>query len=350
MQSTAQLLTPRGAGAVAVIELRCGFGIDPGDLLSAFSAEPARDLSQLPMGRIVFGKWRSEDVVLVRTKSNTWEIHCHGGMIAIERILSDLGSAGAFRTEEAFPRNNRGMTDEAAILAHIDSILVQCRTRKTASLVLSQTDGRLERLWRDLSSNDIETRRHAEATRLQWQHVANHLIAPWKVALIGPPNAGKSSLMNAIAGRQRAIVSEIPGTTRDLLEAEVLLDGWPFLFIDSAGIRETAASSIEQSGISRSRTLAASADIVCVVIDQSSQESVSESIHALNLKDQRACVLLNKSDLPVATNVKTMFDPSVPTFSVSAATGSGLNEFLNLLVRKVIPVEPDAQTVLPLLP
>lgn len=350
MQPSAQLLTPRGAGAVAVIELRCDVGIELRKLLSAFSAEPPRDMDQLPIGRIVFGKWRGEDVVVVRINPDLWEIHCHGGMVAIERVLSDLESAGASRIDEPFPRNNPNITDEAAISAHIESILVQCRTRKTASLALSQTDGRLDRIWRDLSSQHAETRGRAEAICLRWQHVADHLIVPWTIALIGPPNAGKSSLMNAIAGRQRAIVSEIPGTTRDLLEAEVFLDGWPFLFVDSAGIRETAASSIEASGISKSKTLATSADIVCVVIDQSSVESDTQFLETLSLPDDRACVLFNKSDLTSSTTAKITLNPTVPTFSVSAVTGGGLSEFLHWLVRKVIPDEPDAETVLPLLP
>ena len=339
-----------------MIELICG-GDDPVELLlSAFSADPPRDLANLPVGRIVYGQWRSEDVLVIRTSPQTWEIHCHGGLVAIDRILSDLESVGvrqeAGRWNQYGPSlsaETPGEDIDAAITSHLESILIQCRTRKTAAIALAQTDGRLLKLWRDLNDADPIVRQKAEIEHQRWKHVADHLIRPWTVALVGAPNAGKSSLMNAIAGRQRAIVSEIPGTTRDLLEAEVVLDGWPFLFVDSAGIREAAESPIEASGISRSKTLAQTADIVCFVIDRTSPPSEISELSDLDVPMDRVCILLNKSDLP-AVQPAVSHIGSCPMFDVSALTNLGLSDFLNWLVRRVVPVEPHTDDCVPILP
>lgn len=339
-----------------MIAIVCG-GDDPVELLlSAFSADPPRNLANLPVGRIVYGQWRREDVVLTRTRLQTWEIHCHGGVVAIDRILSDLESVGVRRQAGLWNQYDPSRSDEtpgedidAAITSHLESILIQCRTRKTAAIALAQTDGRLLKLWRDLNDTDPIVRQKAESEHQRWKHVADHLIRPWTVALVGAPNAGKSSLMNAIAGRQRAIVSETPGTTRDLLEAEVILDGWPFLFVDSAGIREAAESSIEASGISRSKTLAQTADIVCFVMDRTSPSSRTSELSDLDVPMERVCILLNKSDLPAVQPALNDIR-SCPMFDVSALTNLGLSDFLNWLVRRVVPVEPHTDDCIPVLP
>ncbi len=388
MQATVQLLTPRGAGAVAVIQVRAVDEAQSHALLSAFSAEPPRDLSQTPINRILFGRWRGEDVVVVKTESAVWEIHCHGGAVAIDRILKDLTDAGASTTETS--KTGDADLSESDVQRFLESIICQCRTRRTAGVAMAQSDGRLMRLWRDLHSEDLARQTQARLILGTWRSVAEHLVKPWLIALVGAPNAGKSSLMNAIAGRNRAIVSDVPGTTRDLLEADVFLDGWPFTFVDSAGIRNAAASDLEQSGIELSRALASAADVVCIVVDSSDPGDFSSLLP--NDPGANVCLLLNKIDLrneqstaqipdtmlrsvcfeasggrqspdlfaavssgdshpPVAGNlISHRVKISLPRFDVSAVTGEGLPQFLSWLVQFVIPEEPGHDTTLPIFP
>ncbi|MFN9719703.1 MAG: GTPase, partial [Planctomycetota bacterium] len=335
-------------GAVAVIEVRASADPDAVSLLRAFSADPPRDLSLTPINRILFGRWRGEDIVVIRTDVTVWEIHCHGGLMAVNQILGDLEAAGAMKPVATTECLDAGTVTESEVDSHLESMISQCRTRKCAGIALAQSDGRLKALWKNLHSPDPLVRSAAKDVAVRWRHVADHLVQPWRVALVGAPNAGKSSLMNAISGRNRAIVSDVPGTTRDLLEADVFLEGWPFVFVDSAGIRVAAGCELEQSGIEFSRQLASSADVTCVVVDQSQPDEVS-SLLKMD-RERRICMLLNKCDLQEAHRSSIHVDLNVPAFQVSAVTGQGIPEFLAWLVRCVIPEDPDPDTTLPILP
>ena len=141
----------------------------------------------------------------MRTQDLCWEIHCHGGSIAVSRICRDLEAAGlqlvvsSQTTEETLSQQIARVTEAA---------LLKCRTRKTAGLVLAQQDGRLLRFAEDLLCDSEDRRNQAQEYLKRWHGVAEHLTRPWRVAIVGEPNVGKSSLINAIAGLQRSIVSE----------------------------------------------------------------------------------------------------------------------------------------------
>ncbi len=344
-----RVLTPSGPGAVAVIEVKLPTTADVALVLSTFSAEPPRDTAQAAINRILYGRWNGEDVVVVRTAEWCWEIHCHGGLAAIGRIASDLTACGAeFRCVGDSPTEDLFAEIEVAV----NTSLPRCRTRKTAGLVLAQLTSPLRALIDAARQTENTAQRQSAQDHFErWRSVAEHLIEPWRIAVVGPPNAGKSSLINALAGRQRSIVSATPGTTRDLVEVEIVCEGWTFRLIDTAGVHSSADSELELIGIQRSLEILTRCDVICLVTD------VTTMLPERTLTDQIAfcqvpvVFLRNKCDLlegaPAFDVIPDEHDMSVSCrMDVSAMTGDGLSEFLLYLTRLLIPEEPDSDTAL----
>lgn len=156
-----------------------------------------------------------------------------------------------------------------------------------------------------------------------------------QLAIVGAPNVGKSSLLNALAGKSIAIVSDVPGTTRDKVHEVVVLQGVPFHITDTAGIRTTNCP-IEQEGISRARGTAGEADVVLVVVDP--MHDIANQIAALNLPQeimQRVWVVINKIDLMNTPVSVTEIEGVLGISAVSAKTNTGLAEFAKDVLRKM---------------
>jgi tRNA modification GTPase len=238
----------------------------------------------------------------------------------------------------------------------IDRRLAQAHSRRTAGLILAQASNSLrDELQILLNSSNTDhpqkaaiRRRHAE-----WKDIAQHLTKPWRIVLAGAPNVGKSSLLNAIAGMERSIVSNLPGTTRDAVEVDTLIDGWSFRFVDTAGIRQSSHDEIEQQGISLSQQEAARCDVLCLVFDNEFGIPEWNAQHGLPVLPKRTILVLNKSDL-----LRGPADPppwmrddvalaTLPAISVSAHTGDGLATLLQSIKQAVVPIEPTCDTVLP---
>ncbi|MFO0975882.1 MAG: GTPase [Planctomycetaceae bacterium] len=358
----ARRLTADCPGAVAVIELKLSDTTD--DVLPFFRnfTPRSRSVSLSLLNRIVYGQWRDEDVVVVRTDGCRWEIHCHGGRAAISQILHDLRAAGAVADEQSStaPRTDSSdafdADDEAVVERVISQSLQSCRTLEAARWILRQNDGRLVTFRRSLSSEDPRIRNAARALACRWKSFAQHLTEPFRIALVGVPNAGKSSLMNAIAGKQRAIVSEIPGTTRDVLEADIVFDGWMFRLADTAGIRQST-STLEHFGIQRAITMMSAVDLICVVVDRADSRVDEQLIQQLQSATASRILVWNKADLgddAVAAAAGEMRDQvrqslsAVDEVEVSALTGDGVNQLLSVIAKSLVPEVPDVHCPLPL--
>lgn len=166
-----------------------------------------------------------------------------------------------------------------------------------------------------------------------------HLTRPWSVVLAGPPNVGKSSLLNKMIGYDRAIVLDMPGTTRDVLHATTALDGWPVQFSDTAGIR-LSDDTLEQAGIIKAKGALQQADLVLVLHDATNLRP-----HELDdsLKELPAAVhVVNKIDL--ATDLQ--LPSSGEMLATSAVTGQGVPQLISAIVDHLVPVRPgDGQAI-----
>ena len=341
MTASASLLTPRGRGAVATVAV-CG---NAAILEPLFQAANGKLLRQQPLGRAVFGRWSGgdgpaaagEELVLCRTADDCVEIHCHGGEAAAGRILKQLAEVGAtLRPWAEFLEQTQG-----AFAADVATALAAASTARTAAIIAQQAGGPLADALARLAALDPHRQRDAALELLdellRWEIFARHLTRPWRVVLYGRPNAGKSSLVNALLGYERAIVYDQPGTTRDVLTAETAFDGWPVQLSDTAGLRSDA-EALEAAGIARARTSLAAADVRVLVLDRSRPAEPEGD----RLPDCPAEVrVLNKCDLPDLRG-----DPQ-GALPVSARSGAGLPELMAAIAAALVSVLPPEQAPLP---
>ena len=344
-------ITPVGRGAVATVRVssqhskmvprldqKALAGID-----SLFSAANGLPLSDQPPGKIAFGQWGIadfEDVVVCRLAANVVEIHCHGGEAAVQRVLHDLSTVGCriVDWQEHF------RTTESLLEAECADVLSRTSTWRTTRIVLEQANGLLKTAFERLSqlNEHAETELNREVDELLKRATFGlHLSMPWSVVLTGRPNVGKSSLINALLGYQRAIVFDEPGTTRDVVTGETAFDGWPVVLADTAGIRETAGT-LEAAGIALARSRLESADLRIVLID-TSQAPTNEDERLLS-EWPDALFVAHKSDLP------NQWRERMPknAVAVSSVTGDGLSELQTQLISRLIPTIPKPRTPVPI--
>lgn len=213
-------------------------------------------------------------------------------------------------------------------------------TLRTASILLDQYhrafDHAVAAILADLDAGRVAPQL-AELARLA--PVGRHLVEPWTVVIAGPPNVGKSSLVNTLAGYQRSVVSEVAGTTRDVVTVPVAFDGWPVLLADTAGLR--AAAGLEAEGIDRAERFIRSADLVVWVLDATAgePEPPADAGHALLL-------VINKVDQPARWN----FDRFPDALRLSAVTGEGVPGLGAAIARRLVPHAPEPGAAVPYTP
>jgi tRNA modification GTPase len=349
------VLTPAGRGAVAVIAAIGPAAVSVVD--ACFGAANGRRLHEQPPDRIVFGHWQSgdhrEEVIVVRG-GDSLEIHCHGGAAASGRIIAALEAGGC---------NIEPWQDwiEAAakcpIAAEAEIALAGVTTRRAAAILLAQRHGALSRelllIQQQLRSGDLQEARRRLTALLERAPVGLHLAQPWQVAIAGRPNVGKSSLINALVGYQRAIVFDQPGTTRDVLTAETAIDGWPVRLADAAGIRATC-DPLEAEGVFRARRQLMEADLVLWVLDAvtlgATAESDPRAAAERDLAEQFAAaavfatvVVVNKVDL--APEWRSYIADGV--IATSALMGDGIGALLAAIAQRLVPKPPGPEEAVP---
>lgn len=339
--TTVSRLTSSVPSAIAVLEINGASALD----FAKRCWRPNQGDNTLRINAIRFGFTRcdgleqGESIVICRTGECRVEIHCHGGRMASDAILRKLVSCGAIEQ----PANLRGLvrsTDEIASEAQQDLLLAT--TLRTTSILLDQFRGSLG-LELDTIKSMLIASNTAEATRRLTQlntrsELGRHLIEPWRVVLAGPPNSGKSSLLNRLLGYSRAIVHEQAGTTRDLLEERSSFDGWPIELVDGAGIR-TATDAIEAIGIEQTLQRIATADCTLLLVDRTTGWTQAHD-QILDHCSGRVVLVNTKSDLNrVGVNVQLGHIPQPITMRVdtSSVTGDGLKELMNSVVSMLVP-------------
>lgn len=337
-------LTPAGSGGVATLALH-GPGawaivrtlfrpLSPG--LPALPEEPQS--SRVWLGRL--GEDVADQVVIAAksVRDVPWiEVHSHGGMAVTRALLDSLRHHGAVVCCWQELMRREAATD---IRAAAMAALAEARTVRTASILLDQLTGAFENAVDAIRAawwaGDREKSKTLLGELASRARVGRHLTSPWHVVVAGAPNVGKSSLVNAVAGFQRSLVSSMPGTTRDLVTAHVALDGWPVELMDTAGVRDNA-SGLEAQGIDLARAALTTADLCLWVLDASARPVWPAHY------DERLKYVVNKVDLALAWDVDGLTDAAC----VSALTGLGLTAFCHGLARWLVPTPPPPGAAVP---
>ena len=315
------------------------------------------------------------------TGEDSAEFHCHGSPVVLRELLGALFAAGARQakagefTRRAFLNGRLDLTQAEAVIDLIDA-----ETASAARNAAAQLDGGLRRVLEpiqdalldvtsrfyavvDYPDEDIEDIRPEQVARALDDSASalDRLLATCqrgkvlksgvRTAIVGRPNAGKSSLLNALAGFDRAIVTDIPGTTRDTVEESVLCGGVLLRLTDTAGIRDTE-DTVEQLGVERSRKALEAADLVLAVVDGSVPPTAEDlAVLRLAAKSPRWIAVFSKCDLwdTKARSVGVIGQVGTPAASVSlsAVTGQGLDR-LEAAVAALFPAgeAPDSGSLL----
>ena len=338
-------LTPPGRGAIASLLVE---GPGAREILeSRFHPASGRPLASYAVDRLAFGHFDlglpsqpGEEVVVRCRSGGAVELHCHGGYAAvarIEKMLLEQGCRPVSWQDWATDHHQ----DTIAAAARV--ALADARTERTAAVLLDQFNGALRRaveaIRQSLEAGDAASAGQQLGGLLAHAETGMHLVRPWRVVLAGPPNVGKSSLINALVGYQRAIVHRTAGTTRDVVSATTAVDGWPLELSDTAGLRETE-HAVEQAGIELAQRKLASAELVVLVFDSSQPWSSAEG--ELIESHPGAMVVHNKCDLPPASG-----PPRSGGLSTSALTGWGIGELVGAIARRLVPDPPPPGAAVP---
>jgi tRNA modification GTPase len=262
-------LTPRGKAAVATVRLSGHLAQQV--IERFFQPRSPAFWSRQTLNRLYYGDWVGhdgdrEDLVICKTGNEEYEIYCHGGMLPVERILGHIRGAGC-RITTAWEMLAREAND--AIVAEARWLLASAGCRAPAEILARQATGALsdsiQTLRRLCREGHLQEALHDAGRLLESWRWGEWVTRPFRIVLCGPPNVGKSSLINAILGYERSIVVDQPGTTRDLVTSRSALNGWPIELIDTAGQRLLTEDPIEQEGIEMAKRVLETTDCIVAV-------------------------------------------------------------------------------------
>ena len=346
------LLTPLGQGALAVVGVRGEESLRM--VASLFVPRGRTPLENRPRGSVCVGHWQApllagaasavvqgEELVVVRgtpADPEGLEIHCHGGSAASEAVLRSLESCGAVR--QAWPD---WLAEEEPLIAREARVaLAHAGGPKAARILCRQLAGHLEREVDRVgglrAAGDRAAFEAGVDRLLRAARVGLRLIRPWRVVVTGAVNAGKSSLVNALAGYARSLVSPEPGTTRDLLETRLVLGGWEIDLVDAAGWRQEShlegIGAVEREGIERAVNAAAAADLVLAVYPSAAQPTSQLGEVGPLESGIETLEVVTKSDL--AEGAWPAVGSSIVT---SAHTGQGIEALAEAIIQRLVPEE-----------
>ena len=346
--AVASLVTPPGSGGIAVVEVR---GEGAADVVAGiFRPKSGRDWTADPPGTLHYGHVKDGDdlvdEVIVRLAvggagSEAVEVNCHGGIVAageVMRLLAEFGAAELPAPEFGA----RAAADLGLDRVQADAMrsLPLAETRLAVRVLCDQLNGALSRAIEALQAGPADP--SEELRKLIDSAVFGRaLVRPRRLAVVGRPNVGKSTLFNALVGHNRTIVSPVPGTTRDFINEFIVLGGYPIELIDTAGLRRRGGV-VEMKGVEATWRVVSDADLVLIVLDGSVDVSADEPAVIESLQPRVPILVVNKCDLPVRLDVDSL-PAGLERHNVSALTREGLPD----LGQAILGRFPDRQNYPP---
>ncbi|NMB46906.1 MAG: tRNA uridine-5-carboxymethylaminomethyl(34) synthesis GTPase MnmE [Firmicutes bacterium] len=369
--------TPLGEGGIGIVRVS---GVDAISMVDqAFFSPKGRDLASSRNWSVNYG-WildkhneRIDEVIVSimkaphsYTREDVVEINCHGGVIPLQGVLERMLELGA-RLAEPGEFTKRAFLHGRLDLSQAEAVIdvIRAKTDRSHRLAVRQLEGGLSQPIRNMRHDlvgilaaieaaidfpdevgDVEPEAVMEVIESIDQQIAQMLATAdtgrilregIDTAIIGRPNVGKSSLLNLLVRENRAIVTEIPGTTRDVIEEIVNIRGFPFVVRDTAGIRHTD-DVIERIGVERAMALMEGADLVLCVVNGSERLQDDDMSLLEQVQGKTAILVVNKADLGLAVSEAECqkYLPDTPIVRISARTGEGLEQLEKTIVSQVV--------------
>jgi tRNA modification GTPase len=335
----AAISTPMGEGAIAIVRLSGDDSIKIADHI--FRSISGKRLTEVQTHTIHYGHLidpKNEEVIeevmlsvmkgpKTFTKEDVVEINCHGGIVSVNRVLQHVLAYGA-RLAEPGEFTKRAFLNGRIDLSQAEAVmdLIRAKTDRAMNVALGQMEGRLSKLIRSLRQEILEILAHVEVNidypeyddveemthkmllekaiyvrdelkkLLQTSQQGKILREGLSTVIVGRPNVGKSSLLNSLVQENKAIVTDIPGTTRDVIEEYVNVRGVPLRLLDTAGIRETE-DIVERIGVEKSRQVLKEADLILLVLNYADTFTKEDENLFEAVKGMDVIVIVNKTDL-----------------------------------------------------
>lgn len=365
----AAISTPPGEGGIGIVRISGDEAIEIADKLYSMGKKSLadQDTHTIHYGKIVHPKTGDiVDEVMVSvmrapktyTREDVVEINSHGGILVVNKVLQVVLNNGA-RLAEPGEFTKRAFLNGRIDLSQAEAVMdmIRAKTDRAMHVAVDQLDGQMARLIRDLRQKILDTLAQVEVNidypeyddveemtsqlledkarevkadiqkLLETAQQGKILREGLATAIIGRPNVGKSSLLNTLLRQDKAIVTDVAGTTRDVIEEYVNVKGVPLKLIDTAGIRETD-DEVEKIGVDRSRQAIQQADLILLVFNQSEKLTAEDEALIEATKGQNRIILLNKTDLDQQLNVDKLSQliANDPIVSTSMMTQAGMNE------------------------
>lgn len=372
-ETISAVATALGEGAIGIVRISGPEALAVGERL--FKAASKKALGAYPVNTLVYGHIVDFDGTVVDevlavymraprsyTVEDVVEIQCHGSIQSLKKILALTYQAGA-RPAEPGEFTKRAFLNGRIDLTQAEAVMDIIHSRSEAGLKLAvrQQQGQLAKALRgirkqlidvivnleaviDYPEEDIEDVTYGKINGLltnaiseieellRHSHTGKILREGLRTAIVGKPNVGKSSLLNALLKEERAIVSEYAGTTRDVIEEQLLLDGVPLVLADTAGIR-TTEDYVEKIGVERSKQILSDAELVICVIDGSMSLTQEDEEILTAAQEKEFIIIVNKQDLEISTTLQRLearFGKE-RVMALSAKTKTGVDAFASWL-------------------
>lgn len=365
----AAISTPPGEGGIGIVRISGDEAIEIADKLYSMGKKSLadQDTHTIHYGKVVNPKTGDiVDEVMVSvmrapktyTREDVVEINSHGGILVVNKVLQVVLNNGA-RLAEPGEFTKRAFLNGRIDLSQAEAVMdmIRAKTDRAMHVAVDQLDGQMARLIRDLRQKILDTLAQVEVNidypeyddveemtsqlledkarevkadiqkLLETAQQGKILREGLATAIIGRPNVGKSSLLNTLLRQDKAIVTDVAGTTRDVIEEYVNVKGVPLKLIDTAGIRETD-DEVERIGVDRSRQAIQQADLILLVFNQSEKLTAEDVALIEATKGQNRIILLNKTDLDQQLNVDKLSQliANDPIVSTSMMTQAGMDE------------------------
>jgi len=332
MSVFAAVMTGKGTGAIATIQL---YGNSAADILKQILPPQPQKPVEFTTGKILLAVIKSGDKTIDQVTigcegNNTYAINCHGNPLIVEEIMQLLRQYGVelLTAEQLLSKTSAG---DNTIALEAKLTLPKIKTLEGTKIILNQIDSGLTALAKNWLQNPPEKIAAQAQEIIDKSKIAKLIIFGCQIVLAGPPNTGKSTLLNQLCGRQKAIVADVKGTTRDWVSANCQIGSLAIELTDTAGLDSKFASDIDKAAQQKATELINQADIVLLVLDNSEPANQIDKSFTNILANKKVLMVLNKSDLPFVSQhgrelpclLETDNMPNI--ISISAKLGSGID-------------------------